>query len=304
MDASDLDASHMPAMDTSRMDVDVVIPTIGRLSLLRLLGVLASASGPRPATITVVDDRPDQREPLDVGVYDEVSVVAGRAAGPGAARNTGWRIGSAEWVAFIDDDVLPGPRWLQELAGDLADLNDGVGGSQGMLKVPLPADRRPTDWERNVAGLASARWATADMAYRRAALAAVGGFDHRFPRAYREDADLAIRVQDAGFVLVQGARTVNHPVPPADRWVSVAPPTRQRRRRIAPRHPRPPLAPPGGHSKGQARTPSGHHCGRRSRDHRIDHSTACTEAGGGGSLGGRNRRVGGRPHCARTPQRR
>ena len=62
--------------------------------------------------------------------------------------------------------------------------------------MPLPADRRPTDWERGTAGLATARWITADMAYRRAALAAVGGFDERFRRAFREDADLALRVQD------------------------------------------------------------------------------------------------------------
>ena len=33
------------------------------------------------------------------------------------------------------------------------------------------------------------------MAYRRAALVAVDGFDERFPRAYREDADLALRVR-------------------------------------------------------------------------------------------------------------
>ena len=37
------------------------------------------------------------------------------------------------------------------------------------------------------------------MAYRRAALAAVGGFDERFPRAFREDADLALRMMAAGW---------------------------------------------------------------------------------------------------------
>jgi histidinol-phosphate phosphatase family protein len=203
------------------MEIDIVIPTIGRPSLLRVLDALASAQGPRPSSITLVDDRPDRRQPIDIGVHHHVTVLAGRAAGPAAARNTGWRFGSAEWAAFLDDDVLIGPTWLEELAADLAAAGSDVGGSQGVLKVPLPADRRPTDWERNVAGLAAAQWATADMAYRRAALAAVGGFDERFPRAYREDADLAVRVQAAGFRLVTGKRTVSHPVPPADRWISV-----------------------------------------------------------------------------------
>jgi HAD superfamily hydrolase (TIGR01662 family) len=205
-----------------RIEVDVVIPTIGRPSLVRLLDALASTQGPRPANITLVDDRRDRRRPLDIGAHPHVTVLAGRAAGPAAARNSGWRFGSAEWAAFLDDDVLIGPRWLEELAADLAAVDGDVGGSQGVLKVPLPADRRPTDWERNVAGLATAKWATADMAYRRAALAAVGGFDHRFPRAYREDSDLAIRVQAAGFRLVTGKRTVSHPVPPTKRWISVS----------------------------------------------------------------------------------
>jgi histidinol-phosphate phosphatase family protein len=59
------------------------------------------------------------------------------------------------------------------------------------------------------------------MAFRRSALRAVGGFDERFPRAYREDSDLALRLRAAGFDLVVGGREVRHPVPPADRWVSV-----------------------------------------------------------------------------------
>jgi histidinol-phosphate phosphatase family protein len=79
----------------------------------------------------------------------------------------------------------------------------------------LPAGRRPTDWERNVRGLEDARWATADMAYRRAALAAVGGFDERFPRAYREDADLGLRLTRDGWRIANGRRVVEHPVGPA-----------------------------------------------------------------------------------------
>ncbi|MGH9265742.1 MAG: glycosyltransferase family 2 protein, partial [Acidimicrobiales bacterium] len=87
--------------------------------------------------------------------------------------------------------------------------------------VPLPADRRPTDWERNVTGLETARWITADMAVRRSALEKVGGFDERFPRAYREDADLALRLQQEGGKLAVGRRRVVHPVRKAPWWISV-----------------------------------------------------------------------------------
>lgn len=206
------------------VDVDVVVPTVGRPSLARLLQALAEGTGPRPRRVLLVDDRRDPDRPLvDVppGLRAAVEVLRGRAAGPAAARNVGWRASAAEWIAFVDDDVVPGPDWLQDLADDLRAAAPEVGGVQGRLHVPLPTWRRPTDWERNVAGLAHARWATADLAYRREALERVGGFDERFPHAYREDADLGLRVTAAGYPIVSGRRRSTHPVRPAGRWVSV-----------------------------------------------------------------------------------
>jgi histidinol-phosphate phosphatase family protein len=167
----------------------------------------------RPAT-SLLDGPPPQR------LRSRVHVLRGEGRGPAAARNAGWRAAAGTWIAFLDDDVEVSTDWYASLAADL-DVTDDVAGSQGRIHVPLPAGRRPTDWERNVAGLEQARWATADMAYRRAALIAVGGFDERFPRAYREDADLALRVTDRGWRLVTGRRRIRHPVRPADRWVSV-----------------------------------------------------------------------------------
>jgi histidinol-phosphate phosphatase family protein len=199
----------------------VVVPTVGRPSLSRLLEALAAGEGPVPEAVVVVDDRPAPRSPLRVPGWSPVEVVPGAGRGPAAARNVGWKATGTPWVAFLDDDVLPPPDWAARLAADLAGLPPSVGGSQGRLRVPLPAGRRPTDWERVTAGLAAARWATADMAYRRAALVRVGGFDERFRRAYREDAELALRVLDAGFDLVRGEREVTHPVRPASRWVSI-----------------------------------------------------------------------------------
>jgi len=204
------------------MTFDVVVPTVGRASLARLLSALAAAEGPRPGRVLVVDDRRDRSEALGPGgVPAWVEVVPGRAAGPAAARNLGWRRSRAEWVAFLDDDVVPGPAWLAELARDLEGLGAGVAASQGLVRVPMPAGRRPTDWERNVRGLETARWATADMAYRRSVLEEVGGFDERFPRAYREDADLGLRVARAGYRIVTGERVVTHPVRAAGPMVSL-----------------------------------------------------------------------------------
>jgi HAD superfamily hydrolase (TIGR01662 family) len=204
----------------------VVIPTTGRPSLQVLLAHLVSGiEGCSPQChsqaqeIVVVDDRPAPGKPLPVDPPVRVLCTGGR--GPATARNAGWRAVRAEWVAFLDDDVVPGPDWAQRIAEDLRNLPPDVGASQGRIEVPLHADRRPTDVERGTAGLAIARWITADMAYRRTALHRVGGFDERFGRAYREDADLALRVIAAGYRIVAGRRRTTHPVRHAGPLASV-----------------------------------------------------------------------------------
>jgi histidinol-phosphate phosphatase family protein len=201
---------------------DVVIPTAGRPSLAALLAGLAAGDGPAPERVIVVDDRPGEVAPLatPAGLPLRVLRPDRPGRGPAAARNAGWRAGAADWVVFLDDDVALPAGWRAALAADLAGCGPGTGGCQGRIVVPRPA--RATDWERNVAGLEAARWATADMAYRRRVLEAVGGFDERFPRAFREDADLGLRVVQAGHDITLCRRTVTHPVRPAPAWVSVA----------------------------------------------------------------------------------
>jgi histidinol-phosphate phosphatase family protein len=194
--------------------VTVVVPTIGRESLRTLLLALAAAKGPPPAKLIVVDDRaePERLDMPDLPFPTGMLRSFGR--GPAAARNLGWRAADTEWVAFLDDDVVPGPAWLADLARDLEALTADDGASQGRIEVPVPEDRAPTDAERNTAALADARWITADMAYRRSVLQAVGGFDERFKRAFREDSDLALRVVDADWRIAEGTRRSQHPARP------------------------------------------------------------------------------------------
>lgn len=201
--------------------VDVVVPTVERPSLAGLLRVL-SRTLPAGSTVFVVDDRPPGAPPLAIGVTDKrLRVVRSGGRGPAAARNVGWRASGAPWIAFVDDDVDPPLQWVQHLIEDLATAPADVAAVQGHIEVPLPAGRRPSDWERNVAGLDGAAWVTADMAVRRSALEQIGGFDERFPRAYREDTDLALRLLDAGWRLTPGKRRVRHPVRTAPWWISV-----------------------------------------------------------------------------------
>ncbi|HEX2096313.1 MAG TPA: HAD-IIIA family hydrolase, partial [Solirubrobacterales bacterium] len=188
-------------MEPPARQVDVVVPTAGRWSLSRLLAALEPQRG-ELGRIHVVEDR--------------------EGRGPAAARNAGWRAAGAEWVVFLDDDVVPGPDWASRLRADIVGLAAGVAASQGRLRVPLPSERRSTDWERNVAGLADAAWISADLAVRREALEAAGGFDERFGSAYREDTDFAMRLLRGGWQIVRGERSCEHPVGPAGFWTSVA----------------------------------------------------------------------------------
>lgn len=206
---------------------DIVIPTVGRSSLDRLLGALAQLPGPTPGKVVIVDDRPAatdaairRRVPRRFGSI--IHVLNTRGAGPAMARNAGWRVTSAPWVVFLDDDVVPTATWARDLVDDLERATADVVGIQGRVMVPLPSSRRPTDWERNVAGLERGRWITADMAYRRAALEEVGGFDARFPRPYREDSDLGLRIVRRGGHVVGGHRSVVHPPGKAGFWKSVS----------------------------------------------------------------------------------
>lgn len=195
------------------MSVAVVIPSIGRPSLYPLLHKLRALGVP---DVTVVDDRSGGQ----LVVPDGVRVVAGPGIGPAAARNTGWRATDADWIAFLDDDVLVTDTWYADLLADLdradAEGASHVAGVQGGIEVPDTGAR--SDRDADTAKLASARWVTADMAYRRSALDRVGGFDERFPRAYREDVDIAYRISESCGDVVLGDRRTVHPARPQSHW--------------------------------------------------------------------------------------
>ena len=208
--------------------VAIVVPTVGRRSLSVLLDSIAASAactGLAAPSIVLVDDRR-----LTASLTDSippsltVRVLQSGGRGPAAARNVGWRAATADWIAFLDDDVVLDQRWLADLADDLRTIDgqDRVAGSTGVITVPAPSDRRPTDWERGTAGLATASFITADIVYRRCVLVATGGFDERFPRAFREDSDLALRVLDRGDQLVRGTRRTEHPVRPSSWWASLS----------------------------------------------------------------------------------
>ncbi|HEX2214639.1 MAG TPA: glycosyltransferase, partial [Mycobacterium sp.] len=200
----------------------VVVPTIGRPSLHRLVAELDGSAGPTPHAVIVVDDRRYPSPPLSIESRLPITVLQSGGRGPAAARNVGWRHSRADWICFLDDDVVPQPDWFAAVAEDIAKADvESAAASQGVVEVPRVAGRKATDDERRTQRLADAQWITADMAVRRHVLVAVGGFDERFPRAYREDSDLGLRIMQAGNTIARGSRRCTHPVAEATLLSSV-----------------------------------------------------------------------------------
>jgi GT2 family glycosyltransferase len=73
--------------------------------------------------VIVVDDGGDTSLHPTVAPFRSeltMSLVEQSNAGPAAARNAGAERARGEFLAFTDDDCLPEPSWLKELAGALA----------------------------------------------------------------------------------------------------------------------------------------------------------------------------------------
>jgi glycosyltransferase involved in cell wall biosynthesis len=171
--------------------------------------VIVADNAADPGTRAVIEQEAAQGLP-----YRYVAAAGG--PGPAFARNAGWRAARGEVVAFTDDDTVPDPGWLRAGVAALASAD----AAWGRIRVPLP--QPPTDYQRNEAGLETADFATANAFCRRAALAAVGGFDERFTAAWREDADLFFTLLEKGFRLVHVPEAVVvHPVRPGPWGVSL-----------------------------------------------------------------------------------
>ena len=117
-------------------------------------------------------------------------------AGPAQLRNIGWPAARAPLVAFTDDDCRPSPGWLEALVEAHADVPEVI------LQGPTQPDPDETPKlyglarTQAIAG-ASPWYETCNIAYPRALLERLGGFDEAFDGG-GEDADLWLRAIAAG----------------------------------------------------------------------------------------------------------
>lgn len=176
--------------------VSVVVPTYRRpVSLRRALEALGRQDPPPHEVIVAVFDEAD-RAPAEAG---STRLVTSRRKGAGAQRNAGWQAATGELIAFTDDDCVVEPGWLGALTAPFSDPSVGL--VQGTT-LPLEPPGRMT---RGMAvSTETGLYESCNIAYRRAALCEVEGFDETFPdrfsgRPFGEDADLAWRVKRRGW---------------------------------------------------------------------------------------------------------
>jgi GT2 family glycosyltransferase len=207
--------------------ISVVIPTCRRADLLRrcLDALIAQRIDPRKFEVIVVDDgREDRIRNMVLGLGEWLQAPQVRylrplhGHGPAAARNRGWRAARGAVIAFTDDDTIPMPDWLAQGARAFEANRHWVAFSGRVVVPRAEAARAPTDHERMTRGLEGAEFVTANAFVWRTALEAIGGFDERFTRAWREDFDLQFRLLATGGSVghAPDARVV-HPVR-AERW--------------------------------------------------------------------------------------
>ena len=190
------------------MDVAVIICTRDRPALLR--GAIAAAQAVcRPGDELVVVDSASRDATGVALVVERAGVRLERCSDPGVsrARNAGAAATSAPVLAFTDDDCRPQPGWTAAIAAAFGRremglvtgrvVPDRAGGK--VLSVHLDECPRTLSAYDDPAQAGSG----ANMAVRRGAFDAVGGFDEefgpgaRFPAA--EDHELFWRVLRAGF---------------------------------------------------------------------------------------------------------
>lgn len=202
-------SDHRPSDPTGPLTVSVVIATYNQAASLTQTLAAVAAQSLKPLEVVVVDDGSTDDTPAVLAqlahTYPLPLVVRRQAnAGPGPARDWGWRAASGQLIAYTDSDALPRPDWLKAALPHFEDPT--VAAVEG--RVTAESDRPPTIWTHQVKNLFGGQFMTANMIYRRSAIAAVGGFQTR----HREDSDLAFSVLEHQGKIVYAPRSVvEHP---------------------------------------------------------------------------------------------
>ncbi|OAI40734.1 hypothetical protein AYO38_05335 [bacterium SCGC AG-212-C10] len=217
-------------------EIDIVIPTFNRHGPLNRCLDALRAQEYRDFGVIVVDDGSapgiEQTIPATLRKDLNLRIVSSANGGPARARNLGVAESDAEFVAFIDDDVLAAPEMLRLHREAVGDSPTKV--SFGPLVAPAgwqptpwnlwEADKLSIEYDKMTAGVYEPTWRqffTGNAFVRRRHILAAGGFDERFTRA--EDVELGLRLAGLGcdFAFVPGAIGWHHAERSLKSWLAI-----------------------------------------------------------------------------------
>lgn len=192
--------------------ISVVVPTCNRQELLRhtLESLRLQSPPPGGSEVIVVNDGSTDGTAVLLNAmvtsWTGLRCVTQDRSGPAAARNTGIRMARGSVVAFIDDDCVARPDWLQTIetfcatkgcaaiAGRILAHSSStfVGtycGDAGLLETPRILDGQPS------------YFVAANAAFKKAVLEEIGGFDEEFVRPGGEEVELCHRLYQRGYAI-------------------------------------------------------------------------------------------------------
>lgn len=217
----------MTPVGSGRPRISVVVNTLNRAEMLdRTLESFQWLKYRDGFEVIVVNGPSSDATPDVLAKYaGRIRVGGTEEANLSVSRNTGIKMALGDIVAFIDDDAIPEPEWLDELAAVYADPFVGAAGGfvfdhtgynyqyrfatadrlgNANLDQYSPQPQLAFPGSFNFPHLLGA-----NSSFRRTALVKIGGFDEEF-EYYLDETDVQLRIVDAGFVVAQVPSAVVH----------------------------------------------------------------------------------------------
>jgi len=203
--------NHLPT-------VSVIINTDGRAtSLAQCLESLQYLRYPNFEVVVVAGPTRDGTHELCEAWGDRIRYATCDVRNLSKSRNISIQISSGEIVAFLDDDSIPEPEWLDDVIPAFKDPHVAVAGGflhdhtgktyqwrYGIMDRFGTADTLPTgpSPELNFPFTAHFPHVMANSAFRRSAIVEVGGFDEEY-EYFLDESDIICRFVDNGWKVAQ-----------------------------------------------------------------------------------------------------
>ncbi|MCS0582071.1 glycosyltransferase [Massilia pinisoli] len=203
---------------TNFPSVSVIINTDGRAkSLATCLESLRYLRYPNFEVVVVAGPTRDGTHELCESYGDSIRYAVCPERNLSQSRNISIAISGGEFLAFLDDDSVPEPEWLDDVMPAFDDPDVAVAG--GFLHDHTGKSYQWTFGTVDRFGGADTTWKTAaphlnfpgsfhyphvmaNSVFRRSAVAEVGGFDEEY-EYFLDESDLIVRFVDAGFKVAQ-----------------------------------------------------------------------------------------------------